>query len=866
MNTSSADRNQQLRRLSRGLGLRVGLLTGLALALGVWAPQVITLRTAHVRHLYPPFILGSVALLLLGGLAGWLAAWFENALLSGLVWGPMAGLMTMVIGHLPYEGHTLIAWLAERRFWGLPIYPLNASAQAHQWTAGFFVVSLLTILGFVQSYRLETLRAEIRPGRRVGGYVWFKLALPLPLVLIAGLLADNIMNSPLRAAPQAVHEALRTGRTYPGDLFELSRERGFNYNAIAGVRDLMSEGYTLFVGEVDPEMANMAIVTIHFDNGAWINCWVVGDTLSSCYDASLPYVQGLTGLLSSGETPGDCRACTVVVSYEQRSWLLAQGEIFAGTPHLTRLAQQGSYVLMQAESPSGDYAIECRFHGLSTVELEDCWQARGSPTQETVSTPSPTPRPVAVDEATQALCALHAPAMRPAFEDDLAAVGPLSQYRIEVTVDSEQATVSGRETVRYVNGDPVAQDVIYFRLFPNLSSYGGEMTVSNLRVAGEAVRGDLTVQETALRVPLSSPLQPGEDVTIELDFSVRVPRTAGEGYGQFIYAQSVMALANFFPLIPAYDEENCARFGNCDAGWNIEYALHYGDAGFSDTALFEVLVTAPAGWTVVASGSTIGQETGPQGDVTWHIVSGPMRDFNVVLSPRFEVATETVEDIVVNSYYLPGDEIGAAGTLRWAVDALTFFNQHFGPYPFAEFDIAATPTTAGGIEYPGLIVMPIRNYNQSGGAFQWATVHEVAHQWWYSLVGNDQQDEPWLDEALTQYSTALYYELYVGWSAAVEEALEDQYRSLVKTDTGTLISQPVAAYTEDEYGPVVYFKGPLFFHALRHKVGYKAFTAILQTYFDTYRYKIASRADLLTLAEAVSGQDLSELYQEWLGE
>lgn len=484
-----------------------------------------------------------------------------------------------------------------------------------------------------------------------------------------------------------------------------------------------------------------------------------------------------------------------------------------------------------------------------------------------VITPSPLPRPTeTATPVAQDPLARYAPAMRPAFVDDLRALGPIPQYRIEITVDPERALVSGRETIHYVNTAPVAQDVVYLRLFANLPGYGGKMTVSNLHVGGEAVPGSLEAEGTALRVPLGAALSPGEETVIELDFDVTVPRTAGEGYGQFIYEQDVMALANFFPLIPAYDEENCARFGNCVAGWNVEYSVPYGDAVFSEVALFELLVTAPAGWTVVASGSTIGQEAGLQDSVTWHIVSGPMRELNLILSPWFEVATQQVEDIVVNSYYLPGDAVGGQQVLRWTVDSLTFFSEQFGPYPFAEFDVAATPTVAGGIEYPGLIVLPIGSYDQRGGFFQWATVHEVGHQWWYSMVGSDQQDEPWLDEALVQYSTALYYEFEEGWDTVVDEVFDLWYERVAGTDEDDLISLPVAAYTDSNYGAVVYGKGPLFFHALRQEVGDEDFDAILRAYFDSYRYQTASGQDLLDLAEAISERDLSELYQEWLGD
>jgi hypothetical protein len=463
--------------------------------------------------------------------------------------------------------------------------------------------------------------------------------------------------------------------------------------------------------------------------------------------------------------------------------------------------------------------------------------------------------------------------MRPAFVEDLTAVGPLSRYRIDVTVDPEAASLAGREVVTYVNNDPVPQDRVYFRLFPNLPSYGGRLTVTDLLVEDQPADSSLEVGDTALRVSLSEPLPAGGEVEITLDFQASVPQTAGEGYGQFIYTQTVMALANFFPLIPAYDEANCTRFSSapgpdghrgCDKGWNIEYAVHYGDVGFSDSALFEVIVTAPAGWTAVGSGSTVNEENGADGQVIWHMVSGPMRDFNLVLSSSYQHLSETVDDIVVNSYYLPEDAEGGRRALRWAADSLRLFSQRFGPYPFTEFDVVATPTVAGGIEYPGLIVMPIRNYGREGGFFQWATVHEVAHQWWYSLVGNDQQDEPWLDEALAQYSMALYFEVNEGWTAAGVEMFDAWYEDIRGTELVGAIDLPVASYEEYLYGPLVYGKGPLFFDALRRELGDELFFAVLKAYFNTYRYQIASGPELLTLIDELSGKDLRPLYQEWM--
>jgi hypothetical protein len=369
------DHDIQMRRLSRRLGLGNGLLIGLALALGVWAPDAILLSTSHVRLFYPSLLLGCLVLLLLGGLGGWLTSCIGRSAISGFIWLVVAGLMTWTIGHLPYEGRSLTIWLVDRRSWGLPIYPFSSTAQSRMVVAGFFIGLLLFILGLVQGYRLEGISSETDADGHMSGRAWFLLVLPLPLVLVVGFIANSLVNSPLRIAPQLVHEAIRTGRTYSGDLFQLSLERGINYNAIAGVRGLMSAHYSLTIGEIELGAANTIFVVADFDNGAWINCRVVADQLSHCYDASPPYQRGLSALLTVGEIPADCPECTVKVSEEQRAWLLARSENFAGSPRITRLAQWGSFVLMRAESPDSDYAVECLFSGLSVVRLERCQEA-----------------------------------------------------------------------------------------------------------------------------------------------------------------------------------------------------------------------------------------------------------------------------------------------------------------------------------------------------------------------------------------------------------------------------------------------------------------------------------------------------------
>jgi aminopeptidase N len=252
---------------------------------------------------------------------------------------------------------------------------------------------------------------------------------------------------------------------------------------------------------------------------------------------------------------------------------------------------------------------------------------------------------------------------------------------------------------------------------------------------------------------------------------------------------------------------------------------------------------------------------------TWLAVGGPMRDFYAAMSADYEMIGEEVDGTQVNSYYRSAQEAGGKLALQYAIEALRLFNEQFGPYPYAEFDVVATPTNAGGIEYPGIIVVAQGLYNQPNGFFKWATAHEVAHQWWYGLVGNDQVDEPWLDESLTNYSTYLYYEETEGRGRAEtikQQAFDRPYQVAQEEGWDRAVAGPVESFSEREYGAIVYGKGPLFFDAVRERVGDEDFVAALRAYLDANRYGIAYPEDLIQVFEETSDEQIDDLYEFWI--
>lgn len=486
------------------------------------------------------------------------------------------------------------------------------------------------------------------------------------------------------------------------------------------------------------------------------------------------------------------------------------------------------------------------------------------PVRTSTPIPPPTPAPTLTAVATpwHVDVSEQSAALLSWAQGDLSASGPLdpddlTQYAIELWVDIESLRIDGSQRVRYTNTEDVPLGELAFRLFPETPGYGGQMTVDDVWVDGRPTSTRLDFLDSALYVMLDEPIEPGESLTLSLDFRIVVPEGTDIGYGQFSRADGILSLPNAYPLLAVYDDE----------GWNVEVAPAYGDAVYSDVALYRVEVTAPLDQVVVTSGSTLKRVEPGDGTATTTSVSGPMRDFAIVMSSDFVTSTAMVDGVLVTSYTLAQDVEGGRRALGYATDALRVFGEMFGSYPYAEFDVVQTPTAAGGIEYPGMAIIAQRLYDEEGGYFEFVVVHETAHQWWYGLVGGDQVDEPWLDEALTQYSTSLYFEELAGPRVAEEvrrTAFEERYEDLVSEGRDAPVGQPVQAFSNEDYGPVVYGKGPLFFQALRDEVGDDAFAAILRAYLNRYRYGIATPEGFLSLAEDVSGQELSALYDRWI--
>ncbi len=445
--------------------------------------------------------------------------------------------------------------------------------------------------------------------------------------------------------------------------------------------------------------------------------------------------------------------------------------------------------------------------------------------------------------------------MRPEFAGDVEQFPSATRYTLEVTVHFNaggSATLEGREHIHFTNPQSAPLDELVLMLWPNEpNQYLSTLRLSNVRVNGEGVEFELEHGSLAARIPLAAPLAPGASLEVSSEFTVDAfPGIDELGAARFGLTHGVLLAPTFYPLIPRFTAEG---------EWQTDPAPTGGDTTNSDTALYEWRVTAPGEMMIVGTGSVLGTER--EGDLqTQTLVTGPVRDVALVVGP-LELTQRQVGGVTLNAYVLAGHAGYADELLDYTARQMETLQELVGPYPFAELDIVDAPGAFGGIEYPAVIFVGVVG---GGDFFERATVHEVGHQWFYSLIGGDQLLEPWLDEAAATYTEVLYDENTYGRQAAAEALSE--YRSFLEfSDRPDLpIGLPVAEYGEGEYGLIVYLKGALFFDALRRQLGDEVFFGFLQSYFERYRYGFATSADFQSVAEETCGCDLDALFAGWV--
>jgi hypothetical protein len=245
---------------------------------------------------------------------------------------------------------------------------------------------------------------------------------------------------------------------------------------------------------------------------------------------------------------------------------------------------------------------------------------------------------------------------------------------------------------------------------------------------------------TALEVVLPAPVGPGESVTLELFFTVRLPQKQGR-WGQW---KDTTFLAQWLPVAAFYGAD----------GWDPPPFIPWHQPFFNEAGWYKAQITLPAEQHLASTGSVIAVHDLGNGWKRVDLAPICTRDFAVFCSSRFFEYTGEAGPVHVRVLAYPEHEFYAREMVRIACEAIPTYSEWFGPFPYPEFTIVQSFFGWNGNECGDLVMIDQRIFNMPHLACAFVdhlVSHEICHQWWYNVVGTNGYCETWMDEGLATY-------------------------------------------------------------------------------------------------------------------
>ncbi|WP_345443549.1 M1 family metallopeptidase [Actinoallomurus vinaceus] len=338
---------------------------------------------------------------------------------------------------------------------------------------------------------------------------------------------------------------------------------------------------------------------------------------------------------------------------------------------------------------------------------------------------------------------------------------------------------------------------------------------------------------TALKITLPEPLARGKIGSVAFDLKIAVPNSGADRFG---HDGAYNFLGNALPALAVRDGSQ----------WHLDPYSILGESFYSLAADFKVTLDHPSTLKVPATGTST-DTRGSSGRTITTATATKVRDFAWAAGPFSEISATTPRGVKVNVYRRSGISAGSARSMRsTATAAVDAHARRFGAYPYGEVDVVLDDDFSfGGMEYPGFVLSKVDST---------VVAHELAHQWWYGIVGDDEFNAPWLDEAFADYATDRYRGISgsgcwsrVSWTSSAEKISN----SMGYWDQGEHSSR---------YGIVVYEYGKCALHDLRRVLGDAAMTTLLRSYVRSHRYGVSTTAEFKAAAQAMTSTDLTSFW------
>lgn len=484
-------------------------------------------------------------------------------------------------------------------------------------------------------------------------------------------------------------------------------------------------------------------------------------------------------------------------------------------------------------------------------------------------------------------------------------------YTIEARLDPDQHTIIGKQHLTWRNRSSQPVGSVYLHLYLNAFSGTGSTFFTEARELGFGFRSEVPTHDgewgfirldrvqqngadvswrfvqpdggpdtdrTVVRLDLPEPVAPGAELALDIDFFDQLPRVVARTgwFGSF------HLVGQWFPKIGVL--ELPGERGADAVRWNVhEFHLH--SEFYADFGRFDVTLDVPSGVRVGATGALTGEPATADGRTRYRYVQEDVHDFAWMADANFaEALTATWRfpggpEVAVQVLYPPEYEKSAQPALQATLDALEYFSRTLGPYPYRTVTVVIPPynaNEAGGMEYPtfftafGFLDPPEGTYARFG--LDVVTVHEFGHGYFYGILANNEFEEPWLDEGLNEFWDVRMLSarhpdgitITPAWLRALginpRIKLQDGVRSFARLD------DPVDALGQSSWDrfssgtySTIYTRSATMLHELEARIGSEALERGFRQYYDTWKFRHPSSADLReALAEGTGQRALVE--------
>lgn len=368
--------------------------------------------------------------------------------------------------------------------------------------------------------------------------------------------------------------------------------------------------------------------------------------------------------------------------------------------------------------------------------------------------------------------------------------------------------------------------------------------------------------KTVVVLPLQEPVPPGGAIWVETDFRAKFPNPPIARTGAI---DNYVFAGQWFPKIAVFE----------DGAWNC-HQFHYNSEFYADFGVYDVAVTLPADWLFGATGVAVSRQEQADGKVRHLYHAEDVHDFAWTASPEYEVHQTTSQDVAIRLLLHRQHADQAERHLQASRDAVRFFQDLYGDYPFPNLTVVdphPNASAVGGMEYPTLITAGTVAHLPAGVRLpEVVIIHEFGHNYWYHMVATNEFEASWLDEGINTYTEIVVLEALYGKAGNVidfagiqlnDDAMHrGQYLSL--PDVDPILVNSWDYYSRGSYGINSYSRPGIVLWTLHQQVGADTMRAIMREYLRQFRFKHPKSGDFVQVVNEVSGQNWSPFFEQAL--